>query len=214
MEHELKDFEKINIVYGFIDKITNDLAEAGAIFYDVVIEETIFGEVFRYPGKAFSIDGKNIFGFTYDENNKKFRKDGSIIANRAFAGSYVEGKGLTAFLLPNINFYLSRDNIDLTINATNRPDRTKLHGKFWCNFVRVDIKPETEEISAETHLNPFIDHMASMVNVYTDKSYELALKGLSQEENLALIDKIYEQFKDIPIPSCFADDGTGPKTKI
>ncbi len=207
--------EKEGFIYNFINEIADALATQGAIFYDIVIEDLLGGMVYKYHGKAFSIDGTNFFGFTYNDDKvpEMLAQHGVIVADKAFAGSYVQGKGLSVYLLPQMNYLLKKDNVDLSLNATNRPGRSKLHGKFWIDAARVDIKPETGEVSAETHLDPFIDYVAYMTNFYPDKAYALAAKGLSQEENVALIEKLYPKLQDAPILSVFADDGETPKTK-
>ncbi len=213
---ELLKHQKEIEIYRFIDKITNDIAEEGANFFDVVIEEFVGGRIYKHHGKAFSTNGNNFFGFAYDDDNKAkqdLAQHGVIVANSVFAGSYVHGKGLSIYFLQNNEAYLNSGVNDFSLNATHRPGRRKLHGKFWSFSSRVDIKPESGEITAETHLDPFIDLMAVLVHVYTDKTYALAAKGLSQEENVALIEKLYPKLQDAPILSVFADDGETPKTK-
>lgn len=212
MDNSLEE-QKLNIVMNVVETITNNINYSGALCYDVVIDENLYGNKSHLEGKAFSTDGINIFGYTKDPYNmSSVGADFVSLGNRIFAGTYVPGKGMSILLLPLYQPFLGEDDLDFNLNATTRKDNN-LHGKYDAGLVRVNIK-EDEQPTLETTVTPFIEMLAQVTSVCLDKAVEVSLKQIRKDENIALIDKIYEQFKDIPIPACFADDGAAPKTKM
>ena len=207
-----KSLEEQNqeLVLNFVNAITNDAYCNGVLSYDIVFDENLYGHKTHLEGVAFSTNGKNIFGCIRDPENYD---DFTSINNRIFAGTYTPDKGMSILFLPLYQPFLDNNHCDFNLNATIRDVDNRLHGKYDAGLVRVDIK-RNDNLTQDQVISPYIEMLALLTAGYSNKAVELLLKCVMQNENLALIDKIYEQFKDIPIPSCFNDDGNAPKTKI
>ena len=208
MNEELMDFDKLKLIRNCLNKMKHDLAQNGAEFFNITIEDQFNGEINSHSGKAFSTDGKNIYGFTYDDGNPfKF------FISRLFAGTYVKDKGISLYIVPFDDFFMQEKITDTSLDASFRPNHTKMHGMFWNDLARVDVTPETGKVSVETHLKPFVDNWEfwkSVDEVYIDRFVALASKVDSQDANADFIEKLYEATKNENVPECFADDDSAP----
>ncbi len=212
MEDQLTVSEKLGIIDNLLENIVFDIGHKGAKFYNITIEEELVDGISSHTGKAFSTDGVNIFGFTYDDNGER-----SGIVSRLLSGTYIKDKGVSLYTIPFDAFFIQNNIMDTVVDATHRPDYTKMHGRFWNTLARVTITPETDVIAAETHVQPFIDCCnlwKDMDDEFTDRFMSLTTKAYQQDMNIAFINKLYDFAKDMPIPACFADDGVAPKTKM
>ena len=207
-----KSLEEQNqeLVLNFVNAITNDAYYSGILSYDVIFDENLYGHKTHLEGLAFSTNGKNIFGCIIDPENYN---DFTSMNNRIFAGTYTPDKGMSILFLPLFEPFLQMNDCDFNLNATTRNVDNRLHGKYDAGLVRIDIK-RNDNLTQDQVISPYIEMLALLTARYSNKAVELVLKSVKQNENIALIDKIYEQFKDIPIPACFADDGAAPKTKM
>ena len=102
-------FENINfdIVYETVDALTMEALDKGIVCYDVSFEEIDNGKNVQSSGKAFSIDGLNFFGFTQNEPEVLSQaKKMDYSKERVFAGSHIEGKGLSVVVMPFDKLYI------------------------------------------------------------------------------------------------------------
>lgn len=212
MDESLEE-QNMNIIINVVNAVTNDAYNNGVFSYDVVFDENLYGHKTHLEGVAFSTDGKNIFGCVRDPLNYSEENGFTSLKNRIFAGSYVPDKGMSILFLPLYSPFLDNKNCDFNLNATVRNADGRLHGKYDVGLVRVDIN-RNDNMPQNQALSYYIEMLAQLAAEYSNRAVEVSLKALYQDENVAMIDKIYEQFKDIPIPSCFNDDGNAPKTKI
>lgn len=211
MEFELSTKDKLQIIDDLLKTILYYSQIRDLKFYNITLEEQLVNGIGVHSGKAFSTDGSNIFGFTVNDIDPEKR------ISRIFAGTYVEGKGVTLYAVPIEKFFIQENIMDIDIDATNRPGHTKMHGRFWRACARVGITPENSGNLYESHIQPFINSCnlwKDMDEKFTERFLLMTTKAYQQEMNKSLIDKFSEFAKDIPIPPCFADDGADPKTKI
>lgn len=212
MENKLSTSDKLQIINNLLENIIFTVTNKGAMFYNIVIEEELNVGTSKHIGKAFSTDGVNLFGFTYSQSEA----NGGAIS-RIFSGTYLKDKGISLYTIPLDKFFIDNNIMDADLDAICVPDYTKMHGRFWNCCARVDVVPEVEEITAEKHIQPFIDTFniwKDLDDNFTDRFLSLTTKAYQQDMNVAFIHKLNTIAKDIPIPSCFSDDGNAPKTKI
>ena len=213
MKNFASDEEKFDFIYSIVQKITDAVTEKGAYCFDVVIEDKKIGAKDIYTGKAFSLDGTDFYGFTYGGDYETLESIPQSLKSAIFAGSYVDEKGLSLNFLPYHYINLGSPNTNFAMNVTNRPGKKSLYGKKQYNNVKATVIPYIENDVGKM-VSLYLDMLAQITSEYIDKAVLIAEKAESQDENIALINKLYEQFKGIPIPSCFTEDGAVPKTKI
>ena len=179
-------------------------ATNGALLFDVAFDESIFGQMEHVEGKAFTTDGINFFGYVEDE---KYPADFPSLNNRIFAGTYVYDKGMSILTLPNNETLLKNSNRNLTLTATNRENDDYMHGKsiFGVTRVKADLVENATGEDVSKVMRTFFDRLAYMTSMYPDKSYDLIQNGYNV--NIPYIEMVYDKFKNMPIPKCFADDG-------
>lgn len=203
----------IELLMSFVRLVTADMYFNGSRRYNIVFDENQGGLSTRLEGLAFSTNGENFFGYVLDKSTKSNAIDFYSYENKVFAGTYIPNKGLSIIFLPLSDPFLNIKGGDFNLNATTRNADNQLHGRYDLGLVRVNIT-RNDNLNQEQIVRSFIDVLGQLTARYLDKAVELTYKALEQEDNIKLIDKIYEQFKDIPIPACFADDGASPKTKM
>ena len=179
-------------------------ATNGALLFDVAFDESIFGQMEHVEGKAFTTDGINFFGYIED---KKYPANFSSLNNRIFAGTYVDGKGMSVLMLPNNETLLKNSNRNLTLTATNRENDDYMHGKsiFGVTRAKADLIENSTGDDVTKVMGKFVEMLAHMTREYPDKTCDLIQNGYNV--NIPYIEMVYDKFKNIPIPKCFADDG-------
>ena len=193
-----KDFISFAVV-DLLGQATN-----GALLFDVAFDENFEGKMSHVEGKAFTTDGINFYGYMEDE---KYPASFASLNNRIFAGTYVDGKGMSVLMLPYNDILLKMSNRNLTLTATNRGNDEYMHGKsvFGLTRAKADLIENSTGDDVTKVMGKFVEMLAHMTREYPDKSYDLIQNGYNV--NIPYIEMVYDKFKNIPIPKCFADDG-------
>ena len=193
-----KDYLKLAVV-DLLGQATN-----GALLFDVAFDECFDGEITHSDGKAFTTDGINFFGYIDKEGPS--HRNFEYSDDRLFAGTYVDGKGMSISMLPFSDILLEIASF-LDLTATNKPNNEYMHGKSPMGETRVkaDFLENATEKDVSEVMGTFVEMLAHMTREYPDLAYDMIQKG--QRCDIPYIEMIYDKFKDIPVPKCFADDG-------
>ena len=179
-------------------------ATNGAFIFDVAFDENFEGKTTHSDGKAFTTDGINFFGYIDKEGPS--HRNFNFSNDRLFAGTYVDGKGMSISMLPFSDILLEFADY-LVLTATNKPNNEYMHGKSPMGETRVkaDFLENATEKDVSEVMGTFVEMFAHMTREYPDLAYDMFQKGLLHD--IPYIEMAYDKFKNRPIPKCFADDG-------
>lgn len=205
----LTESEKLDVIRDCLINMKHNLAEKGAKFFNITIKEQYSDGMGSHSGKAFSTDGKNFYGFAFDDNNPfKF------YISRMFIGTYIKDKGIILNIIPFDEAFMREQIVDMPLTASARTGIDKMYGHFMNIPVSVEVLPETEKISVETHLKPFVDNWEfwkSIDDIYLNRFFMSSLKADMSDYDKMNIEKSFELEKNAPIPEGFEDDGSAPE---